>query len=129
MMLGSTPLVMVSLRSMRKASSATVRAGVGDSTMPSVLLVDFSGASSVLPPLMMANCVEQSVRPPGGGTTGGQRSGSDRPGTVTPVVCGRYRSCRLGARKPLPTAARSTTCGSGCQRALSLGVVELPTPS
>jgi iron complex outermembrane recepter protein len=44
----------------------------------------------------------------------GQRSGSDRPGAVTPVVCGRYKSCRLGARKPLPIAARTTNSRTDC---------------
>src|SRR5262247_2866839 len=102
-----TPLTMVSLRLILKASSASDVLLVGASTMPSVALVDVSGLRSGLPPLMVVNCVEQSVRLP----VTGQRIGSLVPAGVTLLVSGRYRSCRLGARKPLPTAPRNSNDG------------------
>src|SRR5262247_483472 len=118
-----TPLTMVSLRLILKASSASDVLLVGASTMPSVALVDVSGFRSGLPPLIVVNCVEQSVRLP----VTGQRIGTLVPAGVTSLVTGRYGSCRLGARTPLPTAPRSSTSDNGCQRTLTFGVVEFPT--
>src|SRR5258706_13705414 len=93
----ATPLTMVSFRLMRKASIARDVPEVGASTRPSVALVDFSGLRSVLPPLMVVNCVEQSVRLP----VTGQRIGSLVPAGVTLLVTGRGRALRVRARENL----------------------------
>src|SRR4029079_15190103 len=79
------PLTMVSFRLILKASTASDVLLVGANTRPSVALVDFSGFRSGLPPLMVVNCVEQSVRLP----VTGQRSGSLVPAGVTLLVTGR----------------------------------------
>ena len=70
----------------------------------------------------VANWVEQSVRE----AVVGQRSGSDRPGVDTPVVLGRNRSCKLGARKPLPQLARNSSESVALNLIPALGVVEVP---
>src|SRR5665213_4140972 len=98
----------------------------GSSTVPSVKFFDFSGFRVDRPPLVTANCVAQSLTP---SPVVGQRNGSLAPCGVTLCVCGAYRPCRLGARKPRPYDVRSSTCAVGCQRRLTLGVVEAPTPS
>ena len=110
---------------MAKKSSDTDAPLTGSNTRPNVVFCAVSGLSATLPPLVVANWVWQSRI---GSSVVGQRIGSVRPCRLTPVVVCVNRSARLGALKPLPTAPRSSSAGTGCQRRLSLGVVERPTP-